>query len=133
MEALHIQVVFDLNVCLDVLTGHTRPPPLAARAKAVEERLLRVVDPIDYNFLAPLLHTSRANECQASPAFSLGPKAKARGCQPSCPLHPKPQCQRVPGELCPVCLASRALALLALPRTPHTPNRTWGVGSPSLV
>jgi hypothetical protein len=73
LEALHIQVVFDLNVCLDVLTGHTRPPALAARAKAVEERLLCVVDPIDYTFLAPLLHTSRANECQASPASPLHP------------------------------------------------------------
>jgi hypothetical protein len=40
-EALCVQVVFDLNVSLDVLVGPTRPVAIAARAKAVEQRLLR--------------------------------------------------------------------------------------------
>ena len=30
------------------------------------ERLVQAVDPIDYTFLAPLLHTSRAHEYQVT-------------------------------------------------------------------
>lgn len=59
VEALHIHVLFDLNVCLDLLAGQTRPPALAKRAKALEQILLGGVDPIDYSFLAPFLHTNR--------------------------------------------------------------------------
>ena len=51
-EALCVQVVFDLNVSLDVLVGHARPVAIAARAKAVEQRLLRYT-PFFLAFFSP--------------------------------------------------------------------------------
>ena len=44
--------------------GHERGAALAARAKSLEQRLLQRVDPIDYSFLAPLLHTNRSKAYQ---------------------------------------------------------------------
>jgi len=53
-----------LPLSLSLSQGHELGSSLAARAKALEQRLLKPVDPIDYSFLAPLLHTNRSKAYQ---------------------------------------------------------------------
>jgi hypothetical protein len=53
-----------LFLSLPLSQGHELGSSLAARAKALEQRLLKRVDPIDYSFLAPLLHTNRSKAYQ---------------------------------------------------------------------
>ncbi len=52
------------SLSLSLSQGHELGSSLAARAKALEQRLLKPVDPIDYSFLAPLLHTNRSKAYQ---------------------------------------------------------------------
>ena len=52
------------SLSLSLSQGHERGSSLAARAKALEQRLLKRVDPIDLTFLAPLLHANRSKAYQ---------------------------------------------------------------------